>query len=307
MVGVRSSRALMPPMEDAMKLSNISRAAVPAGRWPKAGTRTRTKEKKNDMAERQERPRNEYEIHSVANALDLLEAICVDENHLPYGCEDEIRVTQLSQRLGMSKSAVYRLLVTFESRGYVERIAETGIYRIGVNAFETGRRLLLRMGILRHARPVMEDLCRRCNEAVYLAVRRGSEFLFIDLVESAQQVKIAPLVGKRFPLAGAAPGQVLIAFTNSPDVQSFGSSIAGIHRKGYHYEQGGLGEMVSCLAAPFFDSFGVAAGALCVVGPTFRMPEPQIDTKFWPLLKDASDAISSRLGYLKPYSGRVRL
>ncbi|MHB8709475.1 MAG: helix-turn-helix domain-containing protein, partial [Desulfuromonadales bacterium] len=92
-----------------MKLSNISRSAVPAGRWPKTGTRTRSKEKKDDMAERHERPRSEYEIHSVANALDLLEAICVDESHVSYGCEDEIRVTQLSQRLGMSKSAVYRL------------------------------------------------------------------------------------------------------------------------------------------------------------------------------------------------------
>jgi DNA-binding IclR family transcriptional regulator len=207
----------------------------------------------------------------------------------------------------MSKSAVYRLLVTFEMRGYVERIAETGIYRIGVNAYETGRRLVLRMGVLRHSRPVMEDLCRRCNEAVYLAIRRGGEFLFIDLVESAQQVKIASLVGKRFPLSGAAPGQVILAYADNVDTQTCSSAIVGIRRKGFHYEQGGLGEMVSCLAAPFFDSCGAVAGALCVIGPTFRMPEPQIEAKFLPMLKDACNAISSKLGYLKPYSGMVRL
>ena len=165
----------------------------------------------------------------------------------------------------------------------------------------------LRMGVLSHARPVMEDLCRRCNEAVYLAIRRGSEFLFIDLVESAQQVKVAPLVGKRYPLTGAAPGQVLLAFTDDPDMPALVSTTSGIRRIGYHYEQGGLGEMVSCLAAPFFNNLGSIAGALCVVGPAFRMSESQVDAMFWPFLKDASEVISSRLGYFKPYSGSVRL
>lgn len=290
-----------------MRTSSKSRVLDDAERRSKTFARSRSKKIRESGSVRQERDRADYEIRSVANALDLLEAICVEEKGEPHENEDEVRVTQLSQRLGMSKSAVYRLLVTFENRGYVERIAETGIYRIGANAFETGRRLLLRMGVLRHARPVMEDLCRRCNEAVYLAIRRGGEFLFIDLAESAQQVKIASLVGKRFPLEVAAPGQVLLAFSAEGDAHAGCPAAALIRRKGYLQEQGGLGEMVSCLAAPFFDNCGAVAGALCVVAPTFRMPEAQAEATLWPLLKDASDAVSSKLGYLKPYAGRVRL
>lgn len=290
-----------------MKLSAETRTAAHLEGKPKAVVRVRSKKSKVGPLERHERARSDYEIRSVTNALELLEAICVEESSESHGAEDKVRVTQLSQRLGMSKSAVYRLLATFEMRGYVERIAETGIYRIGVNAYETGRRLLLRMGVLRHSRPVMEDLCRHCNESVYLAIRRGSEFLFIDLVESAQQVKIASLVGKRFPLTGAAPGQVLLAYAEVADASADASLLITIRRKGYHYERDGLGEMVSCLATPIIDSSGAVAGALCVIGPTFRMPESQIDTKFWPLLKDASDAISSKLGYHRNYSGMVRL
>lgn len=292
-----------------MKLSSESRATVPMNGRPKAEARGRTKKSRGGADEQLERTstRSDYEIRSVTNALELLEAICVDDGGEAHGGEDEVRVTQLSQRLGMSKSAVYRLLVTFEMRGYVERIAETGIYRIGVNAYEMGRRLLLRMGVLRHARPVMEDLCRRCDEAIYLAIRHGSEFLFIDLVESAQQVKIASLVGKRFPLNSAAPGQAMLAFAGDHETALNTSAAVTIRRKGYHHEQGGLGEMVCCLAAPFFNSSGAVSGALCVVAPAFRLPEFQIEAKFWPLLKDACDAISSKLGYLKPYSGSVRL
>ncbi|NJC88135.1 MAG: IclR family transcriptional regulator [Desulfuromonas sp.] len=270
--------------------------------------RSRSNKVKSGISDHDDRARSDYEIRSVTKALDLLEAICEDEVNEPGGHDEEVRVTELSKRLGMSKSAVFRLLATFENRGYVERIAETGIYRIGVNAFEVGRRLLLRMGLLRHARPVMEELSRRCNEAVYLAIRRGGEFLFIDVVESAQQVKIASLVGKRFPLANAAPGQVILAYSE-PAGASMNElfSPLGIRLKGYCYEKDGLGEMVGCLAAPFFDNAGGVAGAICMVGPSYRMPEPQVESLFWPMLKETSESISSKLGYLKPYMGNVRL
>ncbi len=287
-----------------MEKAVVSNTLATRRKEPTGRTKSR-KQKPMDAAAKHDNAKNAYQIHSVARALDLLEAICAGHGHDATGSED-LGVTELSNRVGLQKAAVFRLLATFESRGYVERQEQSGFYRIGMNAFELGRKLLSRMTVLSQARPVMEDLCRRCNEAVYLAIRRGGEFLFIDLVESAQQVKIASLVGRRFPLTGAAPGQVLLAY-DPADFQGVGPATEGIRRKGYHHEQGGLGDMVCSLAAPFFDSFGAVAGALCVIGPTFRMPEIQIDAKFWPLLKDASDAISSKLGYLKPYSGRIRL
>ena len=172
---------LLPPLEDSMRTSNRLQAINSVECRPEKLARTRSKKPKDSGVARKERVRTDYEIRSVANALDLLEAICAEEKSSSHNGEDEVRLTQLSQRLGMNKSVVYRMLLTFEQRGYVERIEKTGLYRIGANAYETGRRLLLRMGMLRHARPVMEELCRRCNEAVYLAIRRGNEFLFIDI------------------------------------------------------------------------------------------------------------------------------
>jgi hypothetical protein len=48
-------------------------------------------------------------------------------------------------------------------------------------------------------------------------------------------------------------------------------------------------------------------GAVCVVSPSFRMLELQIDTSLLPVLKDASEIISAKLGYLKHHRGLVRL
>ena len=291
-----------------MRSTTSARVATSKTKRPKRAVRAGAPRMKNEEVDAAvgDGERGAYEIRSVTRALELLEAISESVVDDAIGSDDEVRISCLSQRLGMSKSVVFRLLATLETRGYVEHARESGIYRIGMNAFELGRKLLTRMVLLQQSRPVMEDLCRRCNEAIYLALRRGSEFLFIELVESAQQVKIATLVGRRFPLSKAAPGQLLLAYADNADLAAMPDK-AAIRRKGYHYEQGGLGEMVSCLAAPFFNNFGAVAGALCVVGPAFRMSETQVDAKFWPLLKDASNAISSKLGYLEPYAGRVRL
>lgn len=249
-----------------------------------------------------------YEIRAVAKALDLLEAISEIEDN-DAAVSEEVRVSQLSRQLGVNKTAIFRLLATFEGRGYVEREEKSGIYRIGMNAYEVGRKLLSRMNLLRQARPVMEDLCRRCNEAVYLAVRRGSDFLFIDLVESAQQVKVASLLGKRFSLMSGAPGQLMLAFSSQQNLASATTeqTFQFIRQQGYCADQGGLGDFVSCIAAPLFNAGGTVAGALCLVSPSYRMAEPQIEGSLLPDLKDASEAISAKLGYHNHHAGRVRL
>jgi DNA-binding IclR family transcriptional regulator len=262
----------------------------------------------SDSVVNNDNPKKDYQILSVKKALDLLEAICDGGGNDVTGSE-QVRVTPLSKKVGLPKAVVFRLLATFESRGYVERQEQSGFYRIGMNAFEMGRKLLSRMTILSQARPVMEDLCRRCNEAVYLAVRRDSDFLLIDLVESAQQVKVTSLLGKRFSLTSGAPGHLMMALSGQQNIVSTvtDSNCHAIRQQGYCYDQGGLGEFISCLAAPFFNAGGTMAGALCLVSPSFRMLEQQIDTSFLPNLKDACDAISAKLGYLKHHRGLVRL
>ena len=147
--------------------------------------------------------KNPYSIQSVENALDVLEALCE--------FEDDVRISHLSEKLGMNKTSVFRLLATFENRGYVEREKGSGKYRLGLSAYEIGQRFLSRMGLLRKARPVMEKLVRECNEAVYLVVRRGSGVLFLDMVDTSQQVKIIAMVGNSYPLAGNAAGKIMLA------------------------------------------------------------------------------------------------
>lgn len=248
------------------------------------------------------RDKESYSIQAVENALDVLEALSE--------IDDDVRISQLSEKLAMNKTSVFRLLATFENRGYVEREERSGKYRLGLSAYEIGQKFLSRMGLLRHARPVVERLVRGCDEAVYIAVRRRKEVLFLDMVDTTQKVKIVSLVGKRYPLETTSAGQVLLSLNHTQDKteahadRSAPGEYALIRRQGYAIDSGALGEGITSVSAPLFGGGGKLHGVLCVVGPEFRMTEETIQNQIITPLFDACGIISSKLGWHSPYIPR---
>jgi DNA-binding IclR family transcriptional regulator len=245
-----------------------------------------------------ERRKADYAVHSVENALDLLDAICEEGG--------EARVSQLSQRTGMSKTNVFRLLATFEGRGFVERSDDSLKYRLGLSACEMGQKILARMGVLRKARPAMSRLARQCNESVYFVVRRNDYILMLDMVDTTQQVKITPLVGQRFPL-NTAPGRVFLAFEGEGTRKRADLSGAmvlsptereTIRAGGACIDQEGFGDGVTCMGIPLFNTKTEVVAALAILGPTFRMSAARIDGELLPQLREAGATISAGLGYL---------
>lgn len=248
------------------------------------------------------RDKESYSIQAVENALDVLEALSE--------IDDDVRISQLSEKLAMNKTSVFRLLATFENRGYVEREERSGKYRLGLSAYEIGQKFLSRMGLLRHAKPLVERLARGCNEAVYVVVRRRAEVLFLDMVDTSQKVKIVPLVGKRYPLETTAAGQVLLACNHGEASQAMtlavptANPLAAIRAQGFALDSGTLGDGIASVAAPLFGSGGKLHGALCVVGPEFRLKQEVIESQILTPLLDTCGIISSKLGWHSPYTPR---
>ncbi len=253
-----------------------------------------------------DRAKADYSVHSVENALDLLDAICEEGG--------EARISQLSQRLGMSKASVFRLLATFENRGFVERSDDSLKYRLGLSACEMGQKIIARMGVLRKARPTMDRLVRQCNESVYFVVRRNDYLLMLDMVDSVQQVKIMALVGQRFPLATTAAGRIFLAFDGDGDDRKRSdapgaAAMTPIEREavrscGFCIDEHGFGEGVTCLAVPLFNGKGHVTAALAILGPSYRMTGERIDSEMLLPLREAGYAISAGLGYLGSYPKR---
>lgn len=241
--------------------------------------------------------KKKYTIKAVENALVVLEALSE--------LEGDVHLSQLSKKLEMNKSYMFRLLATFEQRGYIEQKKKSGKYRVGPSAYEIGQKFLLQMTLLRKAKPLMEALARECNEAVYLAVLAHHEVLLLEMVDTTQQVKIISLVGKRYPAHRTSAGKVILAFTADHKKiftvsggKEFPEDLNLIKQREVCFECGGFGTDISSLAVPIFNSQKEVLGALCTLGPDFRFQENQVEKEMLPQLKATGKILSSKLGYL---------
>lgn len=242
------------------------------------------------------REKDTYCIKSVENALLLLEALAEDDS--------KCSLSQLSNKLGMTKASLFRLMATFESHGYVERSQGSSEFKLGLAAFEVGQKLLSRMTLLHKARPVMGQLVRQCNETAYLVVQRDDDALFLEMADNDQKVKVVPLNGRRFPLESCAAGKILLAFdeaTNKtrikqqPQIQG---ELERCRKQGFSIDKDGIGEGSTCIAVPIFDAEGTTCGSLAIVSPSFRLDNERINKQILPAIKAAGEMASARLGYI---------
>ncbi len=243
------------------------------------------------------RQKESYSIQSVDNALDVLEALCDERN--------DVRISQLTEKLGMNKTSIFRLLATFESRGYVEKEQKSGKYRLGLTAYEMGQKILSKMDLLQKAKPVIEKLARECNEALYLIVPHGNEVLLLDMVDTTQQVKIISLLGNRYPITGPSAGRVILANSaqhrsncTCSDLTALEAELPVIKKQGYCHAAGCFGEGTASISTPLLDAQGNVQGSLCMVGPEFRFDKERVRTELLPQIKDAGIVVSSKLGYV---------
>lgn len=260
------------------------------------------------MAHRRKQ-KSEYIVQSVDRALDILEAFNYHE--------EELGVTELSQKLGLHKNNVFRLLATLEVRGYIEQDKKTGNYRLGIKTFEVANIFLHHLGLRRQARPILEDLADRCDETAYLAILDGPEVVYVLMHETSQTVRIVPRLGHRLPAYCTASGKIQLAFESRDHLAQIfeghtlkkytGNTIDNfekllnhlkeVTRLGYAVDNEELEQGVRCVAAPVRDySHRVVAG-VALSGPVPRFSMERIEKELVPLVKDAGIKISQRLGY----------
>lgn len=254
-----------------------------------------------------DRERGTYSVQAVVKAFDLLEALAA-EGSCPT-------VPQLARKLDLSRNKVFRLLATLEDKGLVERDEMTGVYRLGLSAFEMAQHILKSASLIRLAHPVMEELARKHDEAIYITVLTNDEVLFLDMVDSFQQIKTATLVGRRFPFFTNAAGKAIKAMSSSdviekmgkklssrvgiPDIKKLESELSDIRKRGVAVEIGGLGEGVCAVAVAIKDYAGKVVGALTLLAPSFRMLHDRLEQEIIPSMLEGAEALSMKFGYAK--------
>lgn len=89
-------------------------------------------------------------IHSVERALHILDLF--DEH------DTELKITEISNNMGLHTSTLHSLLKTLQVQGYIDQNQENGKYRLGMKLVERGNQMVNSIEIRQKARSFLLEL-----------------------------------------------------------------------------------------------------------------------------------------------------
>lgn len=248
-----------------------------------------------------------HPVKALQHAVDVLEALAQTTPGQGMG------VSELARKTGLSKTATYNILTTFEMRQFVAQDPQTSRYRLSWRLYELGQIVASGSNIVRLARPYLEALAQRTGETALLGVLQGTTAFYLDYCESPHAIRYSPRPGTRLPLHATATGRVLLAYQSpqfinaliAAGLQQFSpytnvdgdqllAELRQVRVQGYATAYRDFDPDHYSIAAPVRNHTGEVEAALGVAGPFTRV-EPRVQ-EYVPLLLDASAALGRDLG-----------
>lgn len=223
-------------------------------------------------------------------------------------------LTELATRVGLPLSTTSRLLSTLENLGAVERLEDSGQFRIGPSILAMAAGIESSLSLRTLANPVLRALMEDVGEAAGLSVPAGYTMHYIDQVDSDKAVQVQDWVGIRIPMHLVCSGLMMLAHWPSAAVESFLSrelekrtdrsvtDAAQVRRRLDQAREAGavwtieeLEEGISSVAAPVFNGSGEVVCCVHLHGPSFRFPSDGAE-RIERCVKLAAHQISELLG-----------
>lgn len=143
---------------------------------------------------------------TVRSAPDrLLSVLAAFDHEHPALC-----LTDISRRAGLTLTTAHRLVAVLTDWGALERDPD-GVYHVGLRLWEIAALAPRGLALRQIALPYLEDLYEATHENVQLAVRDGSEVVYIEWISGRSAVGVHIRVGARWPLHATGVGLALLA------------------------------------------------------------------------------------------------
>ena len=221
-------------------------------------------------------------VQSIERAFGILRALSLG----PAG------VTDLSDRTGLPKSTVSRLLSSLEVEQAVTQNAD-GAYDLGDGIIELGNALRGGQSAIEVARPHMLELMELTGEAVGLNRFDGTSVrTLLQVDDPASSVVVRDWTGEPTPPHAVPAGLAILAHSSRAiqnnlldaeleeltprtmtDPEKLRERFADIRADGYAWVFEEFTMDINSVAAPITDSSGRTNLAVHVHGPAFRFPQ----------------------------------
>lgn len=226
----------------------------------------------------------------------------------------QLTIAQISHRTEIPRAAVRRCLLTLMKLGYVATDGRT--WSLLPKVLTLGHAYLSSTPLAVTAQPILDRLSDQLHEACSMATLEGDEVLYLARSATPQRLISVDLsVGSRLPAYCTSMGRVLLAGLSDAALEDYlaradlqiktsrtlhtpealRENIAEIRRQGWVIVDQELETGLRSLAVPLHDSAGQVLAALNVGTHVSRVSRKELETRFLPVLLQASEELSTRL------------
>jgi IclR family acetate operon transcriptional repressor len=232
---------------------------------------------------------DKYFSKVIGKALDILAIL--------RAASQPLSLNELTLRVGLAKSSVFRMLHTLEVSGYIARDA-AGRYNVSASVRAwAGDQFLA--DLIEVAQPVMRELIKEFRETVSLAMRFENRIEVVASIESPQLIRMGNIVGRILPPNASSLGKAISAY--QPEavrerlIRSYGinrftahtimdevelkAEFDRIKARGYSIDAEESVLEGRCFGAPVFAPRDEVFAALSISTPKMRVKDKQVEAR----------------------------
>ena len=222
---------------------------------------------------------------------------------------------EVAGRSRLPGSTVHRFLTNLHASGFLNCSGD-GVYHLGIACFAIGQAALAQLDIRRVSLPYLQELNRQTRETIHLTVRHGLTAVYVEKLDSPEQLRIFSRIGAAVPLYCTAVGKVMLAYMPDDErkkvlpqlgikrltpntvgnLQELEAELYRVRKNGYACDLEEHELHIRCVAAPIWDRAGCVNASLSATAPMVRMAVTRL-RQIAPLIQTAGLQISRELGY----------
>jgi DNA-binding IclR family transcriptional regulator len=223
-----------------------------------------------------------------------------------------VKLAELSQRMGLTRSTTHRLANALIDRGFLTYLPRDG-YQLGPKLIQLGFLAQSQADIVQIARPRMEELATRTEDTVHLGRLDGDLALYLDKIPGRRRVDISSRIGDRQPLTSTGLGKALLIDGNEAEWERLFQSdqaqgapkaergtwferMRGYAEAGHAYDLEENEDLIRCVAAPVRDVSGKIVAAISVSSAAQYMDDDRM-AELSSEVRETAQRISTDLGW----------
>ena len=230
----------------------------------------------------------------------------------------ELRLKDISDKLGIDTSTCHRYLKTLLKYNYVKMNPSNKKYSLGLKFLNISTKIIDSIDIRNIAHPHLIELSKQTNETIHLTTFDGKRVVYIDKIESSEPIRMYSRIGNIAPINCTAAGKAILAFQNSEliseiiqgldfipltkntitDKEKFLKELEKIRKSGFAIDDSEHEENICCIAAPIRDYSRKVKYAVSISAIKTRMSLSKLVT-FKDILLEEANIISKELGFIE--------